>query len=170
MRFMEYIALRQPKQSPELADLRNILIDTAVVPHCVSPKLPFGHCPSSEMKESTYVAIDAILASDDFSKRYHLPLKALQRTLDYQLCFQEGVRKYIYLELDAYFKHAFSVDPLLLHDLSIDNDKRVAIIGKATHWLICAYPPEHSVIDIFHEVNALFNHAANEYKSTLIHH
>jgi hypothetical protein len=82
----------------------------------------------------------------------------------------EGLRKYICLELDVYFKQAFASDGKLLLDIGTDNDKRIMLVGQATRWLACAYPSNYAVIKLFNEANTIFNRSLKEYKSSLVHH
>lgn len=170
MRFLDYMNLRQHESSQDLVALREILIDTAVMPFFINPKLPFGQRPNADTLETIRLAIDAVIESKGFADRYHLTPEALGEEVDCTSCLYEGLRKYICLELDVYFKQAFASDGKLLLDIGTDNDKRIMLVGQATRWLACAYPSNYAVIKLFNEANTIFNRSLKEYKSSLVHH
>lgn len=170
MRFLEYMNLRQHENSRDLTELRDILIDTAVMPFFINPKLRFGQRPSPDTLETINLAIQAVVSSKGFAERYHLTSEALSLAVDSTLCVNEGLHKYICMELDVYFKQAFASDQKLLLDIGADNDKRILLEGQATRWLACAYPANYAVIKLFNEANTIFNRSLKEYKSSLVHH
>lgn len=170
MRFLEYMNLRQHENSRDLTELREILIDTAIMPFFINPKLRFGQRPSPDTLETINLAIGAVITSRGFADRYHLTPEALELALDSVLCVNEGIRKYICMELDVYFKRAFATEQKLLLDIGADNDKRIMLVAQATRWLACAYPTNYAVIKLFNEANTIFNRSLKEYKSSLVHH
>lgn len=170
MRFLEYMNLRQHENARGVVELREILIDTAVMPFFINPKLLFGQRPNADTIETISLAIGAVISSQGFADRYHLTPEALEEEVDCSLCVNEGLRKYISLELDVYFKQAFAHDQKLLIDIGADNDKRIMLVGQATRWLACAYPQSYGIIKLFNEANTIFNRSLKEYKSSLVHH
>lgn len=162
MLFLDYINLRGREPPKDSSQFSAILIDTVIIPTAIHPKLAFGESPSAEMIEAMRSGILEVMNNPAYRDQ---TLK-----VDIDECIQQGLRKYILLELDTHFLEAMSMNPNLLCEISRENDTRIELLSRATRWLASAYPKNHPITEIYREVSEKFNRCLKVYKSSLVHH
>lgn len=149
----------------EVDSLRQILLDTVMLPALSKAGLKIGQFPDDRFKKTLLTECISVIQSLELEARFNLALDELLKELNLDETYQQALSQTVSFELKKQFKHDIQINPTLFLDITDSKQDRLNMLLKAAQWFYKAQGTgtHISSTQAFNEVNNLLLEAQREH-------